>query len=257
MSGKLLGSAMSSTDTSGQIHAVRPYAFRYALGVLWMLAFGSVFVKREHLLEWARLIQDISRESGAGENPELLLGFVLITVGVIVPFSLALAFHPLSYVISDALFRWLTPRINRRDLRNDIQLQGLAANVVLRRAQAPPSAVYDHTKLMLVISENPAAGSDLQSKFDEAIFRAQSIFPTSILVAATTWHGLDTTMTATIGAFCTGATLFVIGMWYSIVVGHRWRRQLNSAVLLYCAGAAEMGDYSTPAPSEGRGLTSR
>src|SRR5256885_14270410 len=94
-----------SFDTD-RIESIRPDAHQFVVGILWLLAIGALFLDTHKLHSAAFFINTLSSEMSHTRVPDLVIGFLMAVIGIILPYCIAEAFIPITTVLMNLSLRF-------------------------------------------------------------------------------------------------------------------------------------------------------
>lgn len=198
--------------TVGKIEVLREYVLDYVVGVLWLLAIGTWHFAVGHGSVVRELLSAAGAALPAGGGSEFFTAFLLLIGGVIVPYSVAMAFRPGSWLVMNIALRLHTATLKtilRRDAV-DNELRRNAVAIVKRLLHVNGEPTPEMFRLYLGASDADVARR-VQHMVDHVGFQSLSLLPSSLFLAGAAQNllpsgaGLGTAIITFIIVFALGA----------------------------------------------------
>jgi hypothetical protein len=210
-----------------KLDALRAYAFQYATGMLWMLAFLVLFAgPPDYVAFFARLNTKLI--------PETLVTILAVGLGIIVPYAIATALWPLSFQLHELFLRvdraFRVKVLHRASRKHELRD---GARQKLGRLGIPQA--QDDELLVFIHGTNPRLAAILELERHEAWFHATSILPTALLVGACAYKinwGILSGVTL-------GLLAVVVGVMHAEKEMVVWLDRVDAAVLLAADGESQ------------------
>jgi hypothetical protein len=179
-----------AAGTGDRFDDLRAYVFDLVIGVLWL---SGIFFAIPPSIVVEHYISILATSRNAPHVPDLVVGFILVISGVVLPYCVAAAAKPFSTLFLDLgynfhrrlnakLRRWKqrpAGETDRQDGRT-ASLKKLAEDRI-RSAIGFRGVINREVLVTYVASENPALARRLGKDRDEIWFRAEALLPTAFI----------------------------------------------------------------------------
>lgn len=170
--------------TVSKIDAVREYVLEYVTGVLWLLALAAWYVLSGQSGALRSSLRSVGDALPVGEGSQFFTAFLLLIGGVIVPYAVAMAFRPVTWIVMNVTIGThfvLLKKILRRD-PIDTELRRGASAVLKSVLGISGEPTTDMFRLYLA-SADPEVARRVQHEFDHVRFHSLSLLPASLFLA--------------------------------------------------------------------------
>lgn len=236
---------------SSTIENTRPYVFDYVVGVLWVVAIATTFLRHEHILAVAKGTDQIASAATHVRAPDFAIGFLIVIAGVIVPYCVAAALRPITLVTMNS---FLTLQRNRLNAAKSVRMELLrrSANARLSRIASIKNDIRTPAKLHFLALRAAPIELNLRAIRQVIDFRAALVMPVSLFFAGLFFRILDAHLLTGVSALIAlagAAAVYAAGVWIANKDLDRYFQSVDFAVLVAAAIHQEPGNKPRTAAS--------
>jgi len=209
-----------------RISSLQAYAFEYATGVLWAMVLVILFAGNRNVSTLLRDASAALAPVAALKFSDTLTAFLIVVAGVVLPYALAMAFRPISLRLMNGLL-YLGRRIipsQRRHIKRDLHVLSIQH---LQTALRITSDIDYPELLAFIAAHDYAAAENIESLFNEVVFRAATVVPSALLFTLVAYRVLPIYLSLAIGV-----TALLSGAAYAIQELSRWRDRAEALAIL-------------------------
>src|ERR1041384_5495604 len=110
----------------GRLESFRDDLVAYTLGLLWLLALAFLYFDGDDVHKAARFLDSLAVETAHLQVPAFAVGFLLVVLGVLLPYCMAQVFAPVTLAVLNACL-WVHRRIARTTTEETLDQAALDA----------------------------------------------------------------------------------------------------------------------------------
>ena len=222
----------------GRLESLRRDVIAVTLGLLWLLALAFLYFDGEDVRKAARFLDALALDTVHIQVPAFAVGFLLVVLGVLLPYCMAQVFEPLTLAVLNACL-WVYRRLARTTTEETLDQPALNA---MRQCLGHDVSVARDRGEVFLEGFLPRLAKPLARAHQVNSFRCQALLPASLFIAAfairvsaahlpTPWHAVFGTSI--------GLVAFGLGIQTAITELLEEARALNIAVLVAAKDATK------------------